>query len=410
MQAQKWEQHLLDWPESERLKAVVYLEVPKLEHCYTMPGIKSDVPLEDMLANKANELLQKTIVRPSVPPNQDGLRELIVVKFSGFQMLGNLRAAVNLTTKLLTDLGQGYGMAGQPSMNTFQTFELWACRFQLLMALKLYNLLSDELLAFEELDAPDLYIQYYPQAYGVDKGTLVPFSLRLVHAESLRFTPYPWAAIKRIDALEDNVRRVIEYEKENSSDEAIKAWELRLVAVQKLRARTLYFLKEYNLCMMLYSRIMSKEEDEEKKMSLRFLLARIAAIVGDERNFLHFLKNLSYDTNDKGTVYLHRALKSVFYGQYNKALETISSSGLQPEDARLWNNAAVCMLYSGRLSDALNIYEKCYDIPNEPLLVNLVSVNELTSRDLKQKKVSIFGENVEKLSDMFDPSMFKLSS
>lgn len=51
---------------------------------------------------------------------------------------------------------------------------------------------------------------------------------------------------------------------------------------------------------------MSKEEDEEKKMSLRFLLARIAAIVGDERNFLHFLKNLSYDTNDKGTVYLHR--------------------------------------------------------------------------------------------------------
>ena len=40
------------------------------------------------------------------------------------QASGHFRAAVNLTTKLLSDLGQGPGMSGQPSKNTFLTFEV----------------------------------------------------------------------------------------------------------------------------------------------------------------------------------------------------------------------------------------------------------------------------------------------
>lgn len=33
--------YLYEWPESDRLKKVLYVESPKLEHCYTMPGLKS---------------------------------------------------------------------------------------------------------------------------------------------------------------------------------------------------------------------------------------------------------------------------------------------------------------------------------------------------------------------------------
>lgn len=45
---------------------------------------------------------------------------------------------------------------------------MWACRFQLLMVLGMYSLLNDELAAFENLDAPDLYFQYYPKIYRGD--------------------------------------------------------------------------------------------------------------------------------------------------------------------------------------------------------------------------------------------------
>lgn len=43
---------------------------------------------------------------------------------------------------------------------------------QLLMALKLYTLLNEELIPFEEMDAPDMFYQYYPTLYPEGaKGT-----------------------------------------------------------------------------------------------------------------------------------------------------------------------------------------------------------------------------------------------
>lgn len=39
-------------------------------------------------------------------------------------------------------------------------------------------------------------------------GSLVLFSMRLIHAEALRFTSNPWATLERIDKLEKNVNKV----------------------------------------------------------------------------------------------------------------------------------------------------------------------------------------------------------
>lgn len=39
-------------------------------------------------------------------------------------------------------------------------------------------------------------------------GSLVLFSMRLIHAEALRFTSNPWATLERIDRLEKNVNKV----------------------------------------------------------------------------------------------------------------------------------------------------------------------------------------------------------
>lgn len=80
----------------------------------------------------------------------------------------------------------------------------------------------EEIAAFEELDAPDLYYQYHLDSnkkglfetsiifiHCYISGTMVPFSLRLIHAEILRFTPLPWKALERTEKLKANIQSVI---------------------------------------------------------------------------------------------------------------------------------------------------------------------------------------------------------
>lgn len=93
-----------------------------------------------------------------------------------------MKTALNLTLKLLTDLGQGPTSLTNTiqSKNTIQSFEvlifkiffmfvyfyqikIWSIRFQLFMALKMYSNLLEELVPFEDLDAPDTYLQYYSE-------------------------------------------------------------------------------------------------------------------------------------------------------------------------------------------------------------------------------------------------------
>lgn len=47
------------------------------------------------------------------------------------------------------------------------------------MALKLYALLNDELVSFEELDAPDIYYQYYPSQYSENQKGMFFYSSKV---------------------------------------------------------------------------------------------------------------------------------------------------------------------------------------------------------------------------------------
>ncbi|MFH4980557.1 hypothetical protein AB6A40_007266 [Gnathostoma spinigerum] len=227
---------LQTWPESERMRCYLSAESQESDKCYTMPGIKSNPVTVDSNAVTAGDLLNTNVAHSNPPANMDGIKQLIGS--------GNFRAALDFTATLLTSLGQGFGMTGVPSRNTAETLELWTCRFQLLQALEMHQWLIDELAAFEELDAPDLYFQFYPSVYGAErKGSLVPFSLRLIHAECLRFTKMPWKSLKRIDVLEKNVAEVIECLKHTSLPSALAGvWQSRLMLVQSLRARILVAL------------------------------------------------------------------------------------------------------------------------------------------------------------------------
>lgn len=87
----------------------------------------------------------------NVTQDERGLRSLIVA--------GCYRAAVNLTGRLLTIYGQGYGRAGQPAKHSPHSLQLWFTRLALLAKLGEFELLQQEAEPFDQLNKPDVYYE-----------------------------------------------------------------------------------------------------------------------------------------------------------------------------------------------------------------------------------------------------------
>jgi hypothetical protein len=101
-----------------------------------------------------------------------------------FEANGCYRSALDLAGQFLSANGQGLGSKGQASaLHTHKTMQVWMCRIALLVKLRLYSTAQEELEAFGDFDRPDLYFDYHADIYPEHKGSLVPFSLRLLHAE-----------------------------------------------------------------------------------------------------------------------------------------------------------------------------------------------------------------------------------
>lgn len=109
------------------------------------------------------------------------------------------------------------------------------------MALKMHKLAFEEIAAFNELDSPDLYFQYnveYKQHTYV--GTIVPFNLRLIHAEIPKYSADMSTAYKRLCCLETNVDLIIDQQQFTSDQKTI--WLQRRECVELAKARLLYAL------------------------------------------------------------------------------------------------------------------------------------------------------------------------
>lgn len=87
----------------------------------------------------------------NVTQDERGLRSLIAA--------GCYRAAVNLTGRLLTIYGQGFGRAGQPAKHSPHSLQLWFTRLALLAKLGEFELLQKEAEPFDQLNRPDVYYE-----------------------------------------------------------------------------------------------------------------------------------------------------------------------------------------------------------------------------------------------------------
>ncbi|KAG7225199.1 hypothetical protein INR49_014757, partial [Caranx melampygus] len=204
----------------------------------------------------------------------------------------NWRAAVDLTGRLLTAHGQGYGKAGQPTSHTTDSLQLWFVR------------------------------------------SMVPFSMRLLHAELPQYLAKPQEAVDRLHNLKTVCLTILEnLEKGLAEDGSM----------------------DYVLAVETYHSIIQYEPQQ-----------RVQLLSGIGRIFL----------------------------QAN-------------------NNAAVCLLYLGRLKESLGQLEGLVQQDpalylHESVLFNLTTMYELESSRSTQKKQALLEAVACREGDSFNTQCLKL--
>ncbi|XP_055283777.1 trafficking protein particle complex subunit 12 isoform X2 [Moschus berezovskii] len=205
----------------------------------TMPGLKFDNiqgdAVKDLMLRFLGEKAaakRRVLTASSVEQSFVGLKQLISCK--------NWRAAVDLCGRLLTAHGQGYGKSGLPTSHTADSLQLWFVRLALLVKLGLFQNAEMEFEPFGNLDQPDLYYEYYPHVYPGRRGSMVPFSMRILHAELQQYLGHPQESLDRLHRVKAVCSKILANLEQGLAEDGTMssiAQENRQASVQLWRSR-----------------------------------------------------------------------------------------------------------------------------------------------------------------------------
>nr|CAD7394120.1 unnamed protein product [Timema cristinae] len=345
----------------------------------TMPGVVMEEDMVDTVHEMVSHYLgeaeagrRNVLTANDVTQDERGLRELI--------QAGCFRAAVNLTSQLLTIYGQGAGRAGHPSKHTVHSIQLWFTRLALLVKLRSFSLAEVESEPFGDLDRPDLYFQFYPELYGGRLGSMVPFAFRLLLAELPQYTGKYKDALNKLHILLATVRKVTingspaELGTADRS-ESRKIWKSREARVLHSIINCALYQKDYSLAVEVLELLLrSHDWGTNHKRALQSALGRVTP---DLRDLV-----------DRGLMAVAQNAFQEAYDCFQKA------SALEPTNIMLMNNMGVCLLYLGRLKEALVHLEGAVNNNptrglHESLLLNVCTLYELESSFSNQKKLNM---------------------
>uniref|UniRef100_A0AAQ5Y000 Trafficking protein particle complex subunit 12 n=1 Tax=Amphiprion ocellaris TaxID=80972 RepID=A0AAQ5Y000_AMPOC len=397
----------------------------------TMPGLKFDNlqgdAVKDLMLRFLGEQAatkRQVLTANSVEPSFNGLRQLISSK--------NWRAAVDLTGRLLTAHGQGYGKASQPTSHTTDSLQLWLVRLALLTKLNLFQNAELEFEPFGNLDQPDLYYEFYPTVYPGRRGSMVPFSMRLLHAELPQYLAKPQEALDRLHNLKTVCLAILENLEKGLAEDgsmitltqenrqaSLKLWRSRLSRVMYSMANCLLLMKDYVLAVETYHSIIQYEP--QQCVQLLSGIGRIFLQIGDVKTAERYFQDVEKACQMKGSqlshttcVLMNRAFVYLSQNNYTEAHASfIEVLKIDPKNPVANNNAAVCLLYLGRLKESLGQLEGLVQQDpalylHESVLFNLTTMYELESSRSTQKKQALLEAVACREGDSFNTQCLKL--
>lgn len=397
----------------------------------TMPGLKFDNIQGDAVKDLMLRFLgEKAAARRqvlnagSVEQSFVGLKQLISCR--------NWRAAVDLCGRLLTAHGQGYGKSGLPTSHTADSLQLWFVRLALLVKLGLFQNAEMEFEPFGSLDQPDLYYEYYPHVYPGRRGSMVPFSMRILHAELHQYLGSPQESLDRLHRVKAVCSKVLAHLEQGLAEDgsvgtmtpenrqaSVQLWRSRLGRATCSMANCLLLMKDYVLAVDAYRSVIQLQPEQEPQLLSG--IGRIFLQIGDiktaEKCFREVEKVVQKRDGPQGemVVLMNRAFLHLGQNNFAEAHRSFTEIlRIDPTNAVANNNAAVCLLYLGRLKDSLRQLEamvqrdpgRCL---HESVLFNLSTMYELESSRSSQKKQALLEAVAGREGDSFNTQCLKLA-
>ncbi|XP_045540402.1 trafficking protein particle complex subunit 12 isoform X2 [Papilio machaon] len=375
----------------------------------TMPGLVLEEELADALQEVAVKYLgvssagSRGVVRAEhVSRDEAGLRELL--------RTGYLRAAVNLTATLLAAAGQG--RMHRPTKHTPRSLQLWLTRFAVMLRIKLHEPLLKEAEPFGDLSKPDMFYQFYPEAYENRTGSLVPFSLRLLIAELPGHVGKPEEAADRLYVMLDIIQRMLSNLQQGKTEdgsgtitepdklESIRLWTGRQTRVLHSIVNCAIALKDYRLASKILVSLEKQASSPAQKRALSSALCRLWLLAGHLKAAMLHLEDARETRHHLCPTpdvreYVDLGLIDIAYGKYQDAYNNFARAAEQePTNIMVANNLSVCLLYMGRLKEAIAVLQKAINSDperglNESLLINLCTLYELESSKTNEKKLNL---------------------
>ncbi|KAK7101190.1 hypothetical protein V1264_024019 [Littorina saxatilis] len=383
-------------------------------------------PVRDLVYRYMGEqeaIRRQVLTADSVSHDPEGLKQLVES--------GCLRAAVDLTGRLLTNGGQGESNFGQATQHTPQMLQLWFCRFALMVKLRLYEMAESEMRAFQNLDTPDLYFEFYPQRFPGRRGSMVCFAMRLLHAdlphlngrsqETLDRLYYILAVVRKIvnnldsEVCEDGSAAHLSADSRRLSKDL---WMEREGQVMYNIASVLLSVRDYQAALALYNTLLDK--DVTRRAELLTGISRIHLQMGNvtKANEIHTEVEKLMTKGDNVSACrnaMNKGLSAMCINNFSEAYNFFKTAvQLDPNDTNAVNNMAVCSLYLGRLKDALNTLEAIvHSDParnlHEGILFNLCTLYELESSRALHKKQAVLDLVSKHKGDGFPIACLKMA-
>ncbi|CAI8598257.1 unnamed protein product [Vicia faba] len=255
--------------------------------------------------------------------------------------------------------------------------------------LRRFNEASSELDSVEDLESSHYQYETYPKIYPNRVGSMVPFSLRWLHALIPIKLGQRQQGIDRLYGLLDFVREKIHTKENNNLTDSVRVWRKREVFVVNCIIGHHLSHKEFGVCLSLMKSLLSRDSTDPYLISqLGYIQLQTGDLEGAKASFL----KAEVDGKNNGSlsevefmnlVNRNKALVYMVGKDYVSAVREYEECIVRDHsDIVAFNNKALCLMYLRDLSDSIKVLENALErVPtvalNETLVVNLCSMYEL---------------------------------
>lgn len=280
-----------------------------------------------------------------------------------------------------------------------------------------------ELDSLEDLDSSQYRYESYPSVYPNRTGSMVPFSLRWLHALIPIKMGERQDGLDRFYELLDFVQSKVKDKELKNLDASVKLWKKREVFVINCIIGHHLSNKEFGVCLTLINNLLSQDFSDPALISkLGYIQMHVGDIEGAKRSFNRIeemvkegkssgslseveIKNLV--NRNKALVFLVGKDYLSAVREYEECIERDNS------DVVAINNKALCLMYLRDLADSIKVLENALErVPtvalNETVIVNLCSMYELAYVNHSEIKRTLNNWIARVAPDDFDSSSTRI--